>query len=89
MVVFDLLTQRCQNHFSSFTGFFNIQAVAFLQAQESRGVFLGGGEFKQKPQVQLNRTYIKCFEKSIESGASFSALPTIFRSDLIHSKPAL
>lgn len=43
VVVFDLLTQRCQNHFSSFTGFFNIQAVAFLQAQESRGVFFGGG----------------------------------------------
>lgn len=43
MVVFDLLTQRCQNHFSSFTGFFNIQAVAFLQAQESRGGFFGGG----------------------------------------------
>lgn len=43
MVVFDLLIQRCQNHFSSFTGFFNIQAVAFLQAQESRGVFFGGG----------------------------------------------
>lgn len=58
VVVFDLLTQRCQNHFSSFTGFFYIQAVAFLQAQESRGVFggglfcfwgVGGGEFKQKP----------------------------------------
>lgn len=43
MVVFDLLTQRCQNHFSSFTGFFNIQAVAFLQAQESRGGFFWGG----------------------------------------------